>query len=161
MTEQPGYGPERVVRGLSLPRRVGYLVAGMTGFVGAVLIGSLWATEPAALPIRTQIAFGGMITAGLVWAGFAVWVLVRRPVFAVDRMIAGCLALAFSTLGTVGTTVVALTRGSVAGALISGALGVVMTVLAAVLLIRARAYRRELHARGRDLESRLHQERAH
>ncbi|HEX8629634.1 MAG TPA: hypothetical protein VF755_15820 [Catenuloplanes sp.] len=157
MTEQPGYGPEQLVRELSLPRRVGYVVAGLGGGAGSVIIGWLWATEPVALPVRTQVAFAAMIMVGAAWAGFATWALARHPLFALDRVIAAGLALLFSTVVTVGTTTIALVRGSVAGVLVGGALGLAMIVAAGVLLARARAYRRELHARRRELEGRPHQ----
>lgn len=156
--EQPGYGPERLVRGLSLPRRVGCLVAGFGGSAGSLIIGWLWVTEPVALPVRTQLAFVAMIMVGLAWAAFGTWALVRHPLFALDRVVAAVLALVFSTLATFGTTTIALARGSSVGVLVGAVLGLVMIGAAGILLSRARAHRRELHARWRDLEGRPHQE---
>src|SRR5690349_19341549 len=46
MTERPGYDPEHIVRGLSLPRRGGHLVAGLGGLTTVAVVGLLWATEP-------------------------------------------------------------------------------------------------------------------
>jgi hypothetical protein len=152
MTERPKYGPDDIVRGLSLPRRVGHLVAGLGGLATAAAVGLLWATEPGELPIQTQIAFTALIGIGLTWAGFAGWALVRRPLFAVDRVIAGWLAVTFSALTTLGMVTVALTRASTAGVLAGGALGVTLTAVANTMLARARAYRRTMLARRHELE---------
>jgi len=152
MSEGPGYTPDRIVRGLSLPRRVGYLVAGLGGLAGASIIGLLWATEPTSLPVRTQVAFAGMILVGAAWAGFAAWALVRRPLFAVDRVIAAWLAVTFSTLMTVGLVAVAATRADTTAVLAAGGLGLILIVIAGTILIRARAYRSTLVARRRELE---------
>ncbi|WDZ86411.1 hypothetical protein [Micromonospora cathayae] len=152
MTEGPAYGPDDIVRGLSLPRRVGLLVAGLGGLAAAVTIGLLLATEPGGLPLRTRIAFLAMIGIGTAWAGFAGWALARRPLFAVDRVIAAWLAVAFSALMTVGMVTVAVMRAGPAGVLAVGGLGVALTVVASVLLARARAYRSALLARRHELE---------
>lgn len=138
---------DRMLRGLSLPRRIAHLVAGLGGLGMAVFIGLLWATEPEDLPARTQIAFAMLIGVGLTWAGVAGWMLVRRPMFALDRVIGAWLALAFGLLTGVGTVVLAVARGSVAGAVAGGVLGLLLTGVAAVLLARARAYRTELLGR--------------
>lgn len=152
MTDRPGYTPDKITRHLSLPRRIGYVVAGLGGMSTAVVIGQLWATEPGPLPTRTRLAFAGMIVIGVVWAVFAAWALARRPLFAVDRVIAAWLAVTFSTMMTVGTVAVALARGSTAGVLAGGGVGVVLVVAASTILIRARAYRAVLLARKRDLQ---------
>ncbi|MFJ8689537.1 hypothetical protein [Micromonospora wenchangensis] len=152
MTEGPSYGPVDVMRGLSLPRRVGLLVAGLGGLAAAVTIGLLLATEPGELPLRTRIAFVAMIGVGMAWAGFAGWALARRPLFAVDRVVAAWLAVTFSVLMTVGMVSVAVMRAGPVGILAVGGLGVALTVVASVLLARARAYRRALLARWDELE---------
>ncbi|MEV4723144.1 hypothetical protein [Micromonospora humida] len=152
MTERPSYGPDDVMRGLSLPRRVGLLVVGLGGLTAAVTIGLLLATEPGALPLRTRIAFVAMIGVGMAWTGFAGWALARRPLFAVDRVIAARLAVTFSVLMTVGMVTVAVMRAGPVGVLTVGGLGVALTVVAGVLLARARAYRRTLLARWHELE---------
>ena len=154
MTDRPGYSPDHIVRGLSLRRRIGYVVVGLGGSAAATLIGLLWATEPVPLPARTRLAFAGMIIVGVAWAGFAAWALARRPAFAVDRVVAASLALAFSTLTTVAAAVVALTRGSMPGLLGAGGLGLALTVASAVMLVRARAHRAGLLARRHALEQR-------
>lgn len=156
MTEQPGYGPDDVVRGLSLPRRVGQLVAGLAGLATAGTVGLLWATEPGELPLRTRVAFTAVIGIGVAWAAFAGWALARSPLFALDRVIAAWLAVTFSALTTLGMVTVALTRASTAGALAGGGLGVTLTIVASATLARARAYRRTLLARQHELERQPH-----
>lgn len=152
MSERPGYRPEQIVRGLSLPRRVAHLVVGLGGLALAATVGLLWATEPGGLPPRTRIAFATLIAMGLAWFGFAGWALARRPLFAVDRVIAAWLAVTFSVLMTLGVVAIALTRAGTAAVLSGGTLGVILTVVAATMLARARAYRRMLLARRHELE---------
>ena len=156
MIERPGYGPERIVHGLSLPRRVGHLVAGFGGLVTAVVVALLWVTEPGELPVRTRIAFAAMIGIGMTWAGFAGWALARRPLFAVDRVIAAWLAVTFSALMTFGMVTIALTRASTAGALACAGLGAALTLVASTTLARARTYRRTLLASRHELERQEH-----
>jgi hypothetical protein len=155
MTERPGYPSSDILRGLSLPRRVGYVVAGLGGLAGAVMIGVLWATEPAELPARTQIAFAAMMAVGAVWAAFAAWALIRRPLFAIDRVIAAALAVVFSALTTVGAVVVSLVRSSTAGLAAAAGLGLPLVAVAVALLMRARTHRVTLLARRREVEASL------
>ena len=154
MTEEPGYTPEELVRALSLPRRIGHVLVGLGGLAAAAVIGQLWATEPVALPARTQIAFAAMITIGLSWTVFAAYAVIHRPLFAVDRVIAATLATTFSTLLTAGTVLLALTRGSTAGAWAASGVGLVLIGTACLVLRRALAYRAALRTRKHDLESR-------
>jgi hypothetical protein len=156
MTERPRYGPEHIVRGLSLPRRVGHLVAGLGGLVTAAVVALLWVTEPGELPVRTRIAFAAMIGIGMTWAGFAGWALARRPLFAIDRVIAAWLAVTFSALTTLAMVTIALTRASTAGALACGALGTTLTLAASTTLARARTYRGTLLASRHELERQEH-----
>lgn len=152
MTERPGYPAERVLHGLSLPRRIGYAFAGLGGLTGAAMIGMLWATEPTPLPARTQFAFAGLIAVGMAWAAFAAWALARRPLFAADRVIAASLAMGFSALTTIGTVAVALARSSTPGTLTAAGVGLTLTAVAATVLVRARNYRAGLLARQRELQ---------
>jgi hypothetical protein len=151
VTEQPGYPAQDILRGLSLPRRVGYLVAGLGGLAGAAMLGTLWATEPTPLPARTQLAFAALMAVGLSWAGFAAWALIRRPLFAADRVIAATLAVVFSTLTTIGAVAVAVARSSPPGGLAAAGVGLALIAVAASMLVRARRYRAGLLARERDL----------
>lgn len=152
MSEQPGYTPDELLRGLSLRRRAGYAVAGLAGVAGAALLAILWATEPRALPARTQLAFAALIVVGLTWGVFAGWVLTRHPMFASDRLVAAALAVGFSTLTTAGSVAIAFARGSTAGVFASLGAGLALTAIAAIMLARARTYRTLLLARKRQLE---------
>lgn len=82
--------------------------------------------------------------------------MARRPLFALDRVIAGWLAVTFSALMTLGMVTVALTRASTAGVLAGGGLGVTLTAVASTTLARAYAYRRALLARRQQLEGVRH-----
>ncbi|MDH2428509.1 transmembrane transport protein [Sphaerisporangium sp. TRM90804] len=151
MTDGPGYTPDDLLRGLSLPRRAGYAAAGLAGASAAGVIGALWATEPGPLPVGTRLAFAAMILVGLAWAAFAAWTLLRRPLFALDRVVAAALGMAFSALTAVGTVAGALSNGSATGAAVGAALGGVLTGVSGLLLFRAVARRKVLRARMRDL----------
>jgi hypothetical protein len=98
------------------------------------------------------MAFAGIVAVGLGWAVLAGWALIRRPLFAVDRLLAGTLAVVVTTLMSVASVSIAWSRGSVSGALLAGAVGVVLMTVAVLTLVRARAYRAALLARWRDLQ---------
>ena len=161
MTERPGYGPEHIVRGLSLPRRVAHLVAGLGGLTVAAVAGLLWATEPGVLPGRTRIAFAAVMGIGLTWAGFAGWALTRRPLFAIDRVIAAWLAVTISTLIGLGMVTIALSRASTAVAWACGGVGATLAVAAGTTLALARAHRRTLLARRDEFERLERKQSAH
>lgn len=92
---------------LSPVRRIAYVVAALTGFVGSALIALLWATEPA-LPTRTGVAFAVLIAIGLSWTVVGLWAITRRtPLYARDRVVAGMLALAAWAVFTLGAVIVA------------------------------------------------------
>lgn len=158
MTEQPGYRPDEVLRGLSFARRVGYAMAGLGGSAGAAMLATVWATEPAPLPTRTQLAFAALIAVGVAWGSFAAWALTRRPLFAIDRLVGATLATVVSALTTVGVVAVALARASTVGVMVGLGIGLALTAIAAVMLARARTYRALLLARKRELEPSLHNE---
>lgn len=134
---------------LSLRRRVVTTVALLGGLLGAALVGLLWLTEPN-LPGRTQLAFGVLVLVGLGWAGYGTWVLTRRtPLFALDRVIAGWLAVVATVLLVVLTVVVAVTRGGVGFA--AYAVVALLVAVAVGNLVRARALRAALLRRKREL----------
>ncbi|WP_230686885.1 hypothetical protein [Catellatospora vulcania] len=134
---------------LSLRRRVATVAVLLGGLFGAAFVGLLWLTEPV-LPVRTQLAFGGLVLVGLGWAGYGGWVLSRRtPLFALDRVIAGWLALAATGLLAGSTALVAVTRGGVHPA--AYAMVGVLVVVAVGNLVRARASRGALLRRKREL----------
>lgn len=117
---------------LSLAARLGYVALLLASTSMMIIIAALWLTE-AALPLRTQLAFGAMCVIGSSWAGLAVWVLrVRRPLFARDRVIAGRMAVAFTAVFLCGAIVAVIRVGSAASL---GALGVGVAMLA--LAVRA------------------------
>lgn len=140
MTDEPGFTPAHVIRPVS--RRI--LAAGIAGLTGATMIGTLWATEPAALPTRTRLAFAGLIVVGLSWAVLAGWSLVRRPLFAADRVAGAWLAVVFSAGTALATALIAGLPAVVPGLL--------TTAVAIMLLVRARAWRDRLRSQVAALE---------
>jgi hypothetical protein len=151
MSDRPRHTPQDLLRDLTLPRRIGYLVAGLGGLAVAVLVGVLWATEPAPLPTRTRWAFGLVILVGLSWAGVAGWALARRPLFALDRVIAAGLALAASTLVTLATVAVTATQAGPVAVTTALLVGGLFVAPAAGGLAGARARQRALLTRAREL----------
>lgn len=102
----------------------------------SALIAALLATE-SALPLRTQMSLGALLAVGLAWVGYATWVLrQRRPLFARHRVVAGRMAVGFSTaFFVVATTAFAMSGAPLAR---NAALaGLVMLVLATVALLQA------------------------
>ncbi|MBC6457269.1 hypothetical protein [Actinomadura sp. HBU206391] len=153
--DEPTLSADQVMANLSLTgwERLRYVLLGVAGLTVAALVGSLWATEPGGLPARTHVAFAALTAAGLGWAGFAAWVLSRRgPLFARDRVIAGGLALGFSTVATGGIALIAIVRGELTMLLIAVPTGLVLVSAATALLVRARAHRAALLRRKRELQ---------
>ena len=131
---------------LSLKARLGYVALLLVSTGMTAVIVSLWLTE-VALPMRTQWAFGAMTLIGASWAALALWGLgARRPLFARDRVIAGGMAVTFTSVFAAGAiaAVIIANNGAAYGLL---ATGVVM--LGAALKVFAGARRRfaELSAR--------------
>ncbi|MFI5845474.1 hypothetical protein ACIA8K_37800 [Catenuloplanes sp. NPDC051500] len=134
---------------LSPGRRLAAVVALLGGLGGALVAGTLWATEPG-LPGATRAAFAVMVAVGLGWCGWASWVLTRRaPLFARDRVIAGWLGLTASALLAAFVAAVAISRDTWEPAAI--AMSVTLLVVAVVNLVRARAHRAALLRRKREL----------
>ncbi|QXE39119.1 transmembrane transport protein [Streptomyces sp. GMY02] len=130
---------------VSLPSRMRHLAVGLAGLCGAGLITVLWATEPETLPVRTQAAFGGLITVGLAWAAFAARALGRRrPLYAQDRVVGAGLALTATATTTVAGIALAAVRATPAAALSTGLTGALLTAVAGAAMVRARGRRREL-----------------
>jgi hypothetical protein len=120
----------------------------------SVVIFSLWLTEPA-LPARTQLAFGLMSIIGVSWVVLASWALTaRRPLFARDRVIAGRMAVAFTSLFVVGTGI-AVAMGGGAAALGALGVGILMLGFAGWTLSSARHRFAVLAARRAELERTL------
>ncbi|MFE2546104.1 transmembrane transport protein [Actinacidiphila glaucinigra] len=130
---------------VSLRSRMRYVAVGLAGGCAAVLIAVLWATEPRALPVRTQAVFAGLIAVGLAWAAVAAWALTRRrPLYAQDQVVGARLALVVSAVTGIVGTVLAAARGTTTAVLTTAAVGTVLTAIAGLLLARARSRRREL-----------------
>jgi hypothetical protein len=137
---------------LSLKARLGYvalllLAGGMT-----TVIGSLWATEPS-LPLRTQLAFGAMCLIGVAWAALAIWVLrARRPLYARDRVIAGGMAVTFTSVFLVGAVAAAIIARNAAACAVL-VTGVVLWACAIRVLTSAKRRFAELSKRRAALEA--------
>jgi hypothetical protein len=143
---------DKLSRRLSLPRLVATVVATLGGLLMAAIVGLLWATEPG-LPPRAQTAFAVMVAIGLAWAVYGAWALTRRtPLFALDRVISGWLAVAATCLLTLfaGLTAVVWHRGTTA----SAAAAATLLIVAIVNLTRAHTHRAALLRRKRDLDQR-------
>ncbi len=138
---------------LSLGARIGYTLLLLTSFSVAAVTAALVLTEPA-LPPATVTALGLVTMVGLAWTGFAGWVLSRRRVlFAAHRIVAGRMAVAFSSLFTLGAALLAPRGGP--GWYAAIGVGLAMVAVAAALLVRAHHRFRQLSARRADLERQL------
>ena len=117
-----------------------------------VVVVALWATEPS-LPARAQAAFGVMAVIGAIWSGYSAWVLTqRRVLFARQRVIAGWLAVLFTTIFTMGAFATAVAADTPAG-FAAGALGMVLIAASVLLLLRARGRWLKLQDRKREHEA--------
>jgi hypothetical protein len=139
---------------LSTASRLGHVALLLVGAAMAIAIGSLWVTEPS-LPRRTHVAFGAMTLIGLAWAAYATWVLTtRRVLLGRHRVVAGRMAVTFTSVFVIGCLLVAATTGHTAGYAAAG-LGTLMVGVAAGLLARARREVARLTAKREELERAL------
>ena len=143
---------QKLARGeLSFRTRLGYvaLLLAATGMTAVVL--SLWISEPHLVP-RTQFAFGVMSCIGASWAAFALWSLTtRRVLLALDRVIAGRMAVVFCAVFVAGAVAATFIAGNVAS-FAALATGLLMLGAAARVLSGARRRFAELTARRAELE---------
>lgn len=112
----PGGSPEEVLavldRELSRSDRLRYLTVGLASLVVTAVTGSLWVTEPS-LPLRTHLAFAGIVVLGTAWMVIAVYVLTRRrPLYAADRVLATGMAVVAIATGGIGTIVLVGSAGA-------------------------------------------------
>lgn len=139
---------------LSLRSRLGYVALLLTSAAMTAVVTSLWLTEPV-LPGRTAVAFAVMTLIGLSWMAFSGWVLTRRrPILGRDRVVAGRLAVTFTSVFVVG----ALAAGYVSGGAAPYAalvMGLVLLAVAGVALVRARRNVARLTRRRDALEREL------
>jgi predicted MFS family arabinose efflux permease len=132
-------------------RYVGLLFAAsaMTVIMTALLI-----TEPS-LPLRTSIAFAVLAAMGLSWSGFASWVLTRKRILlGRHRIVAAYMGVAFSAVFCIGALAVGYATSSRAP-VAAAAMGAVMLVVAATMLIRARRRFEQLSRRRAELEQQV------
>ncbi|GAA4557697.1 hypothetical protein [Planotetraspora kaengkrachanensis] len=160
MSDEPSRSAEQMISRLSGElsawRRLRGVVALLAGLGGTVMVGTLWATEPGRLPGHTRLAFGLFVVFCLAWAGYGTWMIMRRaPLYALDRVIAGWLAVTASTGVTAVTVAVAAGRGS--GLVPALAAGTVFIAVAVALTVRAHARRAALLRRKRELTERADQ----
>ncbi len=88
---------------LSLPSRLGYVALLLAALTMTGVITALWATEPV-LPQRAHVGFALMVAIGSSWIIFAVWALThRRILFARHQIVAGRMAVTFTTVFLLGT----------------------------------------------------------
>ncbi|GAA2412306.1 hypothetical protein GCM10010191_22100 [Actinomadura vinacea] len=154
MNDQPPTSAEEMLQRLapvlSRGRRLRGVGALLTGLAGASFTTVLWATEPDALPDRTHLSFALLLLICLAWTGYGIWSTTRRaPLFALDRVIAGWLALAAALLTTTITITLAAVRDQ--GVVLALAMSTILITLAGLLLARARARRAALLRRKADL----------
>lgn len=139
---------------LSPRSRYGHVALLLLASMMCVLLGALLATEPALID-RTQAALVVMLGIGVSWVGYAFWVLRhRRPLLGNHRIVAGWMAVAFTSVflaGALGMTVAAGSAVFYAAA----AAGVGMLILAVAVLIQAYRHVASLQAQRRELERRL------
>jgi hypothetical protein len=133
---------------LSLRPRLGHVALLLAASMMSTVIIALWLTEPA-LPIRTQLGFAAMTAIGLSWTAFALWALThRRPLFAGHAIVAGRMAVTFTSVFVIGALAVGRTAGGPAP-YAAAAVGMVMAGCAVALLRRAhRASARLVARRG-------------
>ena len=139
---------------LSRSARIGYLGLLLAASAMTAIVTGLLLTEPS-LPLRASIALGVMAVIGMTWTGFAGWVLTRRRILlGHHRVVAGRLAVTFSSMFCVGALAVGYATSSRSPIAAAG-LGGVMLLIAAAILIRARRDVARLSKRREELESQL------
>ena len=117
-----------------------------------VVIVSLALTEPN-LQLRTIVAFAVLAAIGAGWIGYALWVLTqRRVLYARQRVVAGWMAVTFTSVFTAGAFALGVVADLPAG-MMSGTLGLVLVTASAMLLTRARQRLSALTARLQQLEA--------
>lgn len=140
---------------ISAPSRIRYLLLLLTSLSTSSLVASLLLTE-AALPLRTRIALAVVLMFGLCWAVFAGWVLTRRRVLlARHRLFAARMAVAFTSIYTIGAFVVGYWTPAGHYWLAAAGSGAIMLAAALALLIRAQRRVRSLDRRRLELEQQL------
>ena len=139
---------------LSMTARLGYVALLLVAAAMTVVVVSLWVTEPA-LPARARWAFAAMSVIGVSWIGLATWALTTRRVLAArDRVIAGWMAVTFTSGFVAGAALAVLLARDAAGVL-ALLMGLLLLTLAMSALTKARRRFAELAARRAELERAL------
>lgn len=137
---------------MSKRARLGHVALLMAALCGGLAVVSLWITEPI-LPLRTHLAFFVLTAIAAGWTWHAARVLRTRVVLlAPHRVRAAWLSVMCSAAFTIGGLGVWWTYGWRSGGFAASS-GVVLTIVAAALLIRAQRQREVLRARLRELEA--------
>jgi membrane associated rhomboid family serine protease len=140
---------------LSSRSRMGYVGLLLMSVLMSVAIGSLWATEPS-LPTRTQVAFAAMVAIGVSWCVFALRVLTsRRILLARHAIVAGRMAVTFTSIFVVGTLAAAYASDNRAAGLTAASIGMVMAIASGLLLRCAHRRFEQLEERRRTLERQM------
>jgi hypothetical protein len=136
---------------LSRPSRFLHVALLLGSLTMTIVVAALWLSEPA-LPARTQAAFGLMSLIGLSWASFALWVLTaRRTLLGRDRIVAGRMAVAFTTAFIAGALALGYVNGGTAP-YSAAAMGLALLAAAVSLLVRAHRRVASLTSRREALE---------
>jgi hypothetical protein len=119
-----------------MPSRLAYVALMLVSLAMTAVVAALWLTEPS-LPARTQIAFAVMSLIGISWSVFAAWVLTRRRILlARHRIVAGRMAVTFTSVFLLGALAVGYTTGG-AAPYAAAAMGGTMLAIAVFMLLRA------------------------
>lgn len=131
---------------LTMTARLGYVALLLGGAAMTTVVVALWLTEPG-LPGRARWAFAVMSLIGISWIGLATWALTsHRPLAARDRVIAGWMAVTFTSVFVLGAGLAAAISQRAAGL---GALAMGLVMLAAAIQALRRARRRFAELRAR------------
>lgn len=131
---------------LTMTARLGYVALLLVAAAMTTVVVALWLTEPG-LPGRARWAFAVMSLIGISWIGLATWALTsHRPLAARDRVIAGWMAVTFTSVFVLGAGLAAAISQRAAGL---GALAMGLVMLAAAIQALRRARRRFAELRAR------------
>jgi hypothetical protein len=136
---------------LSLPSRLRYVALLLAASTMSAIVIALLVTE-LKLPVRTSVVLGIMAVIGVSWMIFAAWVLTRKRVLlGSHRIVAGRLAVVFSTVFVIGALSVGLTTSN-ASPFAAAAMGAVMLSVAVTMLARAKRQFAQLSKRRDELQ---------
>lgn len=141
-------------RMLSPLSRYGHVALLLAASLMSVLIAALLVTETG-LPARTQAAFSVLLGIGAAWVVYAIWVLrQRRPLMARHRIVAGWMAVVFTSVFLAGAAAMAVATASPMFRT-AAATGAGLLLLAIAALVQAYARVAELRAQRQLLERQL------